>query len=284
MKTQKIGWIGLGHMGTPMAQNLIKAGFDISVYNRTAEKMKPLEAIGATPYTDVKELCENTDIIFIMLSDDIATESVFAKILNAEAVKNKFFINMSTISAELSEKLSEDIVKAQGRYLEAPVSGSVKPAQDATLIILAGGNEDDYKQATLYFEKLGKLSMLLGGVGQGTKSKLAINYYMSVVVEGLADTILFAEKNGISRETMMLIVNESACGSPMSKMKTPSILSDNYPAAFPFKHMKKDLDLAAKENLTSDLYKTVLRAYTKGMDMNLGDEDLMAVIKVLDTI
>lgn len=281
MKTQSIAWIGLGHMGTPMALNLIKAGNQLSVYNRTQSKLKPLIEAGAKPYSSVEGICEDSDIIFIMLSDDSATSAIFDDLLNVK-ISEKLFVNMSTISPNLSENLSKKVESKGGRYLEAPVSGSVKPAIDGTLIILAGGNETDYNQVIPFFEKLGKLSLLLGKVGQGARAKLAINYYMSVVIQGLAETLLFAEKNDIDRETMMLIVNESACGSPMSKMKTPSILAESYPAAFPLKHMMKDIGLIKDQWLDTNLLQAVYASYQKAMGIGLGDEDLMAVIKAID--
>lgn len=280
METQKIAWIGLGHMGTPMASNLIKAGYKISAYNRTQSKLEPLVKLGAKAYSCVDALCKDSYIVFIMLSDDAATSAVFEDLLNVD-ISDKLFINMSTISPTLTEDLAKRVESKGGRYLEAPVSGSVKPAIDGTLIILAGGCDRDYQEAIPFFEKLGKLSLLLGGVGQGAKAKLAINYYMSVVIQGLAETVLFAEANNIDKETMMFIVNESACGSPMSKMKTPSILQDNYPAAFPLKHMMKDVSLAKDQGLDSLMLKAVYPAYNKAMDMGLGDEDLMAIIKAL---
>lgn len=267
-------------MGTPMASNLLKAGFEISVYNRSVEKMKPLIDAGAKPYTSLNDVRENSNVIFTMLSDDSAVSSVFADLLKG-SVSEKLFINMSTISSELTKRLAAEIESKGGYYLEAPVSGSVKPAIDGTLIILAAGREPDYEFATTYFEKLGKLSLYLGEIGQGAKAKLAINYYMSVVIEGLAETVLFAEKNGIDKETMMFIVNESACGSPMSKMKTPSIIQDNYPAAFPLKHMDKDIRLAKAEGLNTETSNAMKNIYQDAMEANLGDDDLMAVIKTV---
>ena len=280
MTTPQISWIGLGHMGTPMASNLLKAGFDIAVYNRSVEKMKPLVDAGAKPYTSLDDVRENSNVIFTMLSDDSAVSSVFADLLKG-SVSEKLFINMSTISSELTKRLAAEIESKGGYYLEAPVSGSVKPAIDGTLITLAAGREPDYEFATTYFEKLGKLSLYLGEIGQGAKAKLAINYYMSVVIEGLAETVLFAEKNGIDKETMMFIVNESACGSPMSKMKTPSIIQDNYPAAFPLKHMDKDIRLAKAEGLNTETSNAMNNIYQEAMEANLGDDDLMAVIKTV---
>lgn len=274
----KISWIGLGHMGAPMASNLLKAGFDLTVYNRSAEKVKPLIDAGAKSYSSLDDVRENSNVIFTMLSDDSAISSVYNDLLKG-SVSEKLFINMSTISAELTKQLAAEIESKGGYYLEAPVSGSVKPAIDGTLIILAAGREPDYEFATTYFEKLGKLSLYLGEVGQGAKAKLAINYYMSVVIEGLAETVLFAEKNGIDKETMMFIVNESACGSPMSKMKTPSIIQNNYPAAFPLKHMDKDIGLAKAEGLDTATSEAMKSIYQEAMNASLGDEDLMAVIK-----
>jgi len=238
-----------------------------------------LEDKGALVCKSIRELSKNADTIFVMLSDDKAVSSIFDEVFVSD-IKGKLIINMSTNSVDLSVQLSEKIESKGGRYLEAPVSGSVKPATEGQLVILsAGNNEKDYNQATSYFEKLGKLSLFLGKPGLGIKAKLAINYYMSVVIEGLAETVLFAEKNGIDKETMMLIVNESACASAMSKMKSASILQNNYPAAFPLKHMDKDVNLAVKQGLKSKTSDAMVDAYGQGMNDGLGDSDLMAVIE-----
>lgn len=279
MNTKSISWIGLGHMGIPMATNLLKAGYAISVYNRSAEKAAPLVEKGAKLYTSVSEAAKS-DIIFLMLSDDKAVSAIAEQLIDA-GVKDKLIINMSTISANLTMEVAAKVRSRGGRYLEAPVSGSVKPATDGTLIVLAGGLQADFDEAMPYFEKMAKLSLFLGEVGQGAKAKLAINYYMSVVIDGLAETVLFAERNGIDRQTMLQIVNESACGSPMSNMKTQSIIHDQYPAAFPLRHMDKDINLAIAEGLDTPTAKSVANAYKRAMDRDLADEDLMAVIKVL---
>lgn len=278
MSTPKISWIGLGHMGTPMAMNLLKGGFDVAVYNRSAEKMQSLISAGARSFSSIEEVVPNSNVVFTMLSDDAGVSAVYNDLLKSD-ISKKLFINMSTISPELTIKLSEQIEAKGGHYLDAPVSGSVKPATDGTLIILVAGREIDYEAATMFFEKLGKFSLYLGEAGLGAKAKLAINYYMSVVIGGLAETVLFAEKNGIDRETMMFIVNESACGSGMSKMKTPGIIQNNYPAAFPLKHMDKDIRLAQKEGLNTDVSTAMARIFGEAMKADLGDEDLMAVIK-----
>lgn len=281
MESQQTAWIGLGHMGTPMAMNLLKAGIDLAVHNRSDDKMLPLIDAGAKPYRSVEDITKASDIIFIMLSDDNAVSSVFDQLWSLDLI-GKLFVNMSTISPHLSIELAKKCEAKGAGYLEAPVSGSVKPATDGTLIILAAGQEKDYERAIPFFEKLGKLSLFLGEVGTGANAKLAINYYMSVVIEGLGETVLFAGKNGIDKETMMLIVNESACGSPMSKMKTPSIIKDDYPAAFPLKHMYKDVGLVRDQGLNTATSKAIFKAFQSSMDNGDGDKDLMAVIRSLN--
>ena len=104
---------------------------------------------------------------------------------------------------------------------------------------------------------------------------------MAITIQGIAETALFAEKKGLDRETMMLIINESACGSPMSNLKTPSVINNSYPAAFPLKHMAKDVRLAREQQLDSPMSEPIFKSFRKALDSNLGDEDVMAVIKVL---
>lgn len=281
MKSQRIGWIGLGHMGTPMAMNLVKAGFDVSVYNRSTEKMKPLIESGAKGVVFIEELCRTSDIIFIMVSDDEAVRSILNEVLEND-VKGKLFINMSTVSPDTSKEMQGKCKGHSADYLEAPVSGSVKPATEGTLVVLAAGEEPDYEKAIPYFEKLGKLSLFLGSIGQGAVAKLAINYYLAIIIQGIAETNVFAEKHGLSREVMMLIINESACGSPMSMMKTPSVINKSYPPAFPLKHMAKDVRLACEQGLDSPMSMPIFETFQTALKEKLGDEDVMSVIKILE--
>jgi len=281
MNTEKIGWIGLGHMGVPMASNLVKAGFDVSVYNRSTDKLKPLTDKGAKGVSSITELVKNCGIIFLMVSDDKAVKEIFSEIWEEE-IKGKLFINMSTVSPDTSKFLSEKCHELSAWFLEAPVSGSVKPATDGTLVVLAAGDEDAYERAIPFFEKLGKLSLYLGEVGQGAVAKLSINYYLAITIQGIAETTLFAESHGLSREVMMLIINESACGSPMSTMKTPSVINKNYPAAFPLKHMAKDVRLAKEQGLNSPMSGPIYGTFQQALLDKLGDEDVMAVIKTIE--
>lgn len=283
MNKQKIGWIGLGNMGNPMVKNLLKADYEVTVYNRTKEKEKELIDLGATSVSSPQELIEKCDIIFTMLTNDDAVKDVFQNesgLLSKYGI-GKLIINMSTISPETSKYLAEISNQNQIDFLEAPVSGSVKPAQDGTLIILAGGSAANYEKAKPLFDILGKSSMLLGDVGVGSVAKLAINYFLGLNIQGLAETVLFAEKNGVSREDMLTIVNGSACGNGITDIKTPSLLFNQYPAAFALKHLHKDLNLAKNEGLDSPLFHPLLESFQKAQDNGSGEEDVMAIIKTL---
>jgi 3-hydroxyisobutyrate dehydrogenase len=285
MTKQKIGWIGLGNMGNPMVKNLLKADYEVTVYNRTTEKEKELIDLGATSAASPQELIEKCDIVFIMLTNDDAVKDVFQNKtgLLSKPKSGKLIINMSTISPEASKYLAEISTEHKINFLEAPVSGSVKPAQDGNLIILAGGNANDYEKAKSLFDILGKSSHLLGQVGVGSSAKLAINYFLGLNIQGLAETVLFAEKNGVSREDMLKIVNEGACGSDITNIKTPSLLFNQYPAAFALKHLYKDLNLAKNEGLDSPLFHPLLDSFQKAQDSGMGEEDVMAIIKSLQS-
>ncbi|WP_158209139.1 NAD(P)-dependent oxidoreductase [Myroides phaeus] len=278
MKTT--GWIGLGNMGTPMAANLLKAGYKVNIYLRDPSKRSPLLSNGANGVDELNNFIEQTDVIFLTLPNDSITEDTFEKILSTN-ISGKTFINSSTISPSLAQKLHHAVSVKEGVYIDAPVSGSVKPAIDGTLSFLVGGEQQAYTENIPFFEIMGKHHYYLGQAGSGSKAKLAINYYMSVVVQGLAETVLFAEENGISREMMTAIVNDGACGSGMSKIKTAPILKDEYPAAFPLKFMLKDLRLAQAEGWNTDLINAAEKMFNKASEQGLAEQDLMAVIKAI---
>jgi len=283
MNKLKLGWIGLGNMGNPMAKNLIKAGFDVVVFNRTKEKETELIEAGAKSADSPQHLLEICDVVFTMLSNDEAVKAVFEgeSGLLAKEQPGKLIINMSTVSPETSRYLYELSSKYQLGFLEAPVSGSVKPAQDGTLIILVGGNAESYNKAKPIFDVLGKVSHHLGAVGVGSSAKLAINYLLGLNLQGLAETVLFAEKNGVSREDMLAIVNEGACGNGITKLKSSSILNNSFPAAFALKHLVKDLRLAKEAGLDAPLINPLFDSFNRAQNMGLGDEDVMAIMKSL---
>ncbi|NCD70803.1 NAD(P)-dependent oxidoreductase [Mucilaginibacter agri] len=284
MSNTKLGWAGLGNMGTPMVKNLLKAGFEISVYNRTKDKEQEAIEAGATSAASLTALTDISDIILVMVSDDKATQEIFngeGGLLQGNAA-GKLFISVSTISPETSKFINESCKAKGASFIEAPVSGSVKPATDGTLIMLVGGEDADIEKAKPILDVLGKLTVHNGPVGAGAAAKLAINYFLALTLQGLAETVLFARANGISTENILTIVNEGAVGSGITKLKTDPILKNEFPAAFALKHIAKDLRLATEQGINSPLAGPVYNTYKAAMDSGLGEEDLIAVIKYLE--
>ena len=176
---KQIGWIGLGNMGTPMASNLSKAGFPLTVFNRSTEKIKPFENTNVRIAQNVTALVTQSDIIFTMLSNDEAVEMVYYEILGMEALEDKLFIDMSTISEQLCVSIAQRLKQKNASFLDAPVAGSTQPAANGTLTIMVGGDAADLSAAMPYFEKLGKFIKHVGPNGKGIATKLSVNYYLS---------------------------------------------------------------------------------------------------------
>ncbi len=283
MITLKIGWAGLGNMGTPMALNILKAGYELTVFNRNKDKEQELIAAGAGSAKSLQELASHCDIVFTMLSDDAAVKSVYNEndgLLSASK-PGTLMIDMSTVAPETSRYLSAQCKIKQVSFLDAPVSGSVQPAREGKLIILTGGEVQDFEKAKPILDLLGKLTLHLGPVGAGSSAKVAINYLLGINIQAMAETVLFAEQNGISKENMLTIINEGACGNGILKLKTPSVLADNFPPAFALKYIVKDLKLARGAGLKSPLSEPLLNTFEAAAADGLGEEDLMAVIKYL---
>lgn len=283
MNKLKLGWIGLGNMGNPMVKNLLNAGFEVTVHNRTKEKESQSIEAGASSANSLQELMENCDVVLTMLSDDAAVKEVFdgpSGLLNRES-PGKIIINMSTVSPATSRYLATNCSKREVTFIDAPVSGSVKPAQDGTLVILVGSTAESYEKVKPIFDVLGKISIHVGAAGVASSAKLAINYLLGLNLQGLAETIIFAENNGVSKEDMLNIINEGACGNGITKIKSTSILEDSYPAAFALKHLVKDLGLAKEAGLNTPLIEPLFDSYTAAQYEGLGDQDVMAIIQSL---
>ena len=277
MKIEKLGFIGLGNMGYPMAKNLEKAGFPLSVYNRNKAKAAGFEEQSIIS-EDIGELVDHSDIIFSMLTNDEAVSEVYEKILQRE-IKGKLFVDMSTISRKRCISIATKLKEKGASFIDAPVAGSTKPATEGTLIIMVGGAPEDLNRAQPYLEQMGKSIKHLGENGQGIAAKLAINYFLSTIYQGLAETILFSDKLGIQRSDMLEIINDSASGSGATKVKTPLLVEENYSPAFALDLMLKDIRLAQQAGADYPLLQTLLETYGKAHDQGLGQLDVIGIIE-----
>lgn len=281
----KIGWIGLGNMGIPMAGNLLKAGYELSVYNRTKEKSKALLEQGASFAESPSQLLQDCDVVISMLADDQAVKEVYlgaGGLLAHPVADKKILIDMSTVSPSTSRQLYEACNNAGISFLDAPVSGSVQPAKEGKLVIMVGGDQESYEKVKPIFDVLGKLSLYLGQPGSGSSAKLAINLLLGITVQGIAESVLFANQLGIKTEDILTIINESAVGTAISRLKSSSILQGEYPAAFALKHMAKDLRLANDAVHLTPAADAVYRTYQTALREGLGELDVMAIMKHLE--
>ncbi|WP_316836133.1 NAD(P)-dependent oxidoreductase [Pedobacter nutrimenti] len=284
MNKTKIGWIGLGNMGIPMSEQLIKAGYPLQVYNRSKEKENALKAMGAGVTSSPAELIQSSDIVILMVSDDQAVRQIF----NAEngllsvQTTGKTIVNMSTVSPGVSKEMAALSAESGHDYIDAPVSGSVKQAQEGQLVIMAGGSESTFLKVKPVLEVLGKLAKLVGETGAGNSTKLAINSLLALYAQGLAETVIFANQQGIKTEDLLTLIGQAALSNIFTKIKGDAILNDQYKAAFALKHIVKDLTLAKNEGLSSPLATTALKTFQQA-EPSYGEEDIIAVIKQLNS-
>uniref|UniRef100_A0A2P2MID9 Glyoxylate/succinic semialdehyde reductase 1 n=1 Tax=Rhizophora mucronata TaxID=61149 RepID=A0A2P2MID9_RHIMU len=242
----EVGFLGLGIMGKAMSMNLIKSGFKVTVWNRTLSKCNELvefgASIGETPAAVVKK-CKYT---IAMLADPAAALSVvFDKdgVLE-ETGTGKGYVDMSTVDPETSRKINAAITSKGGSFLEAPVSGSKKPAEDGQLIILAAGDKALYEEATPAFDVMGKKSFFLGEVGNGAKMKLVVNMIMGSMMNAFSEGLVLAERSGLDPYNLLEVLDLGVNSNPLFRGKGPNMLKSNHSPAFPLKHQQKDMRLA----------------------------------------
>jgi 3-hydroxyisobutyrate dehydrogenase len=283
MSKTKIGWIGLGNMGTPMVKNLIKAGFEVTVYNRTASKTTSLQEAGAKVADHAGELWSKADTLITMVADDAAVKQIYQGEggLLAGALAGKTAIDMSTVSPDTSRELAAQLAEKGVDYLDAPVAGSVKPAELGQLVIMAGGKKAVYEAALPIFERLGKASFLMGGQGAGNSAKLAINLLLAFNIQGLSEAVLFAQEKGIAPQEMLAVINESALANGITKLKTANIVNQDFTAAFALKHLAKDLRLAKAQGLHTPGGDTLHDSFQQALSGGFGDDDIAAILPFL---
>jgi 3-hydroxyisobutyrate dehydrogenase len=281
MGNKRIGWIGLGNMGIPMARNLLRAGFEVTVYNRTAAKAAPLQEAGARIAASPAALWEVSDILITMVADDAALKQIHDGGFLAGAQVGKIVIDMSTVSPATSRELAGHLAEKGVEYLDAPVAGSVKPAELGQLVIMAGGKKEAFEAALPIFAKLGKASFLMGEQGAGNAAKLSMNTLLAFNMQGLAEAVMFAREKGIRPEAMLAVVAESAVANGVTKMKTANIVEDNYSVAFALKHLAKDLRLALSQGMHSPGGIALHDSYQQALAAGWGEKDISAIFPFL---
>ncbi len=280
----KIGWIGLGAMGTPMAARLHDANLEVSVYNRTESKAASLKEKGVAVYTNPIDLAAKVDLVFTMLSDKTAIDAVLVPEF-WEQMSEKIVVNMSTIAPLESLALEKTAQKHQVTYLEAPVSGSLGAAKAGALLILAAGEKEVITQLKPVFVHLGSQIFYLGKIGQGAGAKLSINSLLAQMGVAYSEALLLAKHLGVDAELFLQIIGQSGMNSPLFQAKKGMWLQDSYPAAFSLKLMLKDIRLAnneAGEAMKLPFLSKAQELYSQAEKSGLGEMDMAAVYHYLE--
>ena len=278
----QLGWIGLGHMGVPMATRLLDGGHGLTVYNRTYEKTAPLTERGATAVKEAQDVVRQSDIIFVMLADGPAVASVIEDI--TPALSGKMIVNLSTISPEETKEMARVVEKSGGTYLESPVSGSVPVAENGQLVLLAGGDAEVIATCQPYLDLLGKETIHFGPHGSGSAAKLAINLLLAVVGQGVAETLLLGEGAGLEKEKLIQMISASGMNTPLFTGKRDMYRKNDFPSAFPLRLMAKDLGLitteARRQQLKLPLAQATDASYAEAKP-TYGDADMAAIYLAL---
>jgi 3-hydroxyisobutyrate dehydrogenase-like beta-hydroxyacid dehydrogenase len=284
----KIGFTGLGIMGSAMAANLLKAGFPVTVWNRSAGKCAALTALGATMAASPRAAAEESDIVIAMMAtpDAVAAVRDGADGIVAGLAPRKGYVDMSTVDAATSHESARLAHQKGALFLEAPVAGSRKPAEDATLTIMTAGDRQLYDTALPALERMGKKILFLGETGKAAHMKLANNLVMCGALTALSEGIALAAGSGIDPEQLLEVLDSGAVANPMFRLKGPQIAANReFPTAFPLKHMQKDLRLALRlaEEVGQPLFATatINELYKAALAGGFGDEDFAAVSRVI---
>ena len=283
--TQRIAFAGLGIMGAPMARNLVQAGFDVSVYNRTGEKAERFAAEpGAKAAATPADAAERADVFVTMVPDQPDVEEVlFGTSGAAEGLpQGALVIDMSTISPTASRGISEHLAERGLGYVEAPVSGSKPKAEDGTLTIMAAGERDAFERALPLFEVMGERIVHVGPVGHGQMAKLLTNTMGAVNAAVLAEAVRTARRAGIDRDAFLEVAAGSAGASAMLNLKGPLMFDERFePALFKLEHMLKDvrhtLDEARALGIELELGALAERLYANAAESGHSEQDFAAV-------
>lgn len=282
---KRIGFIGLGTMGKPMAANLILHGYPVTVYNRTSEKADELALLGAEVALTPAEAARHSDVLFTMVSDDQALQETFYSeqgILSG-IHPSLTVIDCSTVSPKLSQRIAEELEAHFVDFLDAPVTGSKPAAEAGTLTFMVGGNKEVFEEHSDLFDILGSKALHLGPSGSGSYTKLAHNTMVGIHVLALSEGLSIATKAGLNPSNFLEIVKAGSGNSRQVELKGDKILDRDFSNQFSLKLMLKDLLLASEITgqfkLPSPLLHAAANQFQIGLSKGLGDNDLCAVIQ-----
>ncbi|EAW13623.1 NAD(P)-dependent oxidoreductase [Aspergillus clavatus NRRL 1] len=279
----RVGFMGLGAMGTPMALNLSRR-FPIAVWNRSPSKYPLLRQAGAIVAETPQELAEKTDVVFTMLFD----ENAYQSILNEDfwkALRGKTLVNSSSVSVEFSHYLAGEARKAGAQFIEMPVSGSKVPAEQGQLIGMLAGDFDTAQQVKSIVEPMTKDAIYCGNIGMGLKTKYAVNVFLITMTAGLAESMALAKAQGLDIAAFGQVLDAGPMASAYSKMKIDKMVRQDYSpqATLEDCYNLTQLIVSASEeaNAQTPLIQLCGSLYRRAIAQGHGKDDMIAVEKLL---
>jgi 3-hydroxyisobutyrate dehydrogenase len=285
----RIGFAGLGIMGSRMAANLRRAGFELTVWNRTCAKADDWTSRhGGSVAETPAALARASDVVITMLVDGAQVESVLLGDDGAAegAGKDLLCIDMSTIGPTAALGIGRRLADRGLRFLDAPVTGSSPRAEDGTLTIMAGGKEDDFERARPLFQAMGELIVHVGSLGQGQMVKLINNAVAAINTAVVGEALLLAKRADVDLDQLVAVLASGSGDSAMLELKAGPMRAHDYTTLFKLEHMLKDLRLCLQEAEAvgiemrfADDVAEILRA---GVEEGQGEDDFAALIEVLE--
>ena len=285
---ERIGFVGTGIMGAPMARNAVRAGFAVTITNRTLARAEPLAKDGATVVKTPREVAERSDIVVTMVPNTPDVEAaVFGPDGGAAGARDGLLlIDMSTISPSVTREIAE-VARAQGvHFLDAPVSGGEGGAITGTLSIMVGGDAAVFTDCLPILQALGKNIIYMGGNGTGQLTKLCNQIAVAVTNLAMSEALIFAAKAGVDLEKMHQAISGGAAGSWQLSNLAPRILQRDFAPGFMVKLQQKDLRLVLQEadrlRLALPATSLVHTLFNALETMGAGEEGTQALVKVLE--
>src|SRR5271169_2953655 len=244
----KAGFIGLGNMGSRIAQRLLDHGYQVSVYDRNRAQMEAVAAHGGVAAKNILELAHTSDVVLSCLTNDEAIQSVYTgpEGVFTGARPGTVVLEMSTISPESSRELHKLGARVGIEVMDVAISGSTPAAEQGTLTLLAGGDRELFRAAKPIFQAIAKQSHLLGGSGSGTTMKLVVNTLLGVGMQAIAEAVVLGEKAGLDRERLLEVLSKTAVIAPAHVGKLARAATNDYSPQFPLRLMNKDFQLILK--------------------------------------
>jgi 3-hydroxyisobutyrate dehydrogenase-like beta-hydroxyacid dehydrogenase len=287
----KLGFLGLGLMGYPMARNLLKAGHEIAVWSNTGSKAQKLAAeAGAKACSTPADVARNAEAMFLCVGNTKMARNV---ILGANGIKEgakrgSVVVDASTISPSASVQIGKELAEAGVDFLGAPCTGSTPGAANGTLTFMVGGDEKVFERVKPYIEAMGKKIYFCGGPGMGLHAKLTQNLVLSNILQAFNEGIVLSTRAGVEPKLMLDILSNSAAKSGLIEYKAPFIFRRDFTTNFSVKWMHKDIGLMLEsaEELSVPLPLTALtrQMFQAAIATGHGDEDICSTIKVLEGV